>query len=202
MLFDNLAPLSNKAARIGESGMQFVESRPGVIRSINQRALLNYWNRVRTGKTIPVWQGLEAEELAHMAENLSFSDVVASTTGVRFLIRQHGTRIAETYGSNCRGKFLDEILPPAILEPALATYRHLLVSRQPVYTVVDTNDRNGRPVYYERLLLPFGRDNETVDRVLTSLETLSPDGAFENRNLMKLPALTAQFTVCATISNA
>ena len=42
MLFDNLAPLSNKAARIGESGMQFVESRPGVIRSINQRALLNY----------------------------------------------------------------------------------------------------------------------------------------------------------------
>jgi hypothetical protein len=180
--------------------MQFVDSRPGVIRSINQRGLLNHWNRLRAGKIIPVWQGLDAEELARMTENLSFSDVVATTTGTRFLIRHHGERIAETYGSNCSGKFLDEILPPAILEPALATYRHLLVAKQPVYTIVDTSDRNGCPVHYERLLLPFGRDNKTVDRVLASLETVSPDGAFENRNLMKLPALTARFAVCATIS--
>lgn len=182
--------------------MQFLESRPGVIRSINQRWLLNHWNRIRADKAIPAWQGLEADDLARMTANLSFSDVVAGTTGVRFMIRYHGERIAETYGSDCRGKFLDEILPAAIREPALDTYRHLLATKRPVYTVVDTSDRDGRTVHYERLLLPFGRDHETVDRVLASLETLSPDGAFENRNLMKLPSLKAEFAVCAVISQA
>jgi hypothetical protein len=180
--------------------MHFVESRPGVIRSISQRWLLNHWIRIRADKVLPAWQGLEAEELVRMTENLTFSDVVEDKDGARFLIRYHGEKIAEMYGSNCRGKFLDEILPPALLKPALATYRQVLAARRPVYTVVDTSDRNARPVHYERLLLPFGRDTETVDRVLASLETVSPDGAFENRDLMKLPALKAEFGICAVIN--
>jgi hypothetical protein len=43
--------------------MHFVESRPGVIRSISQRWLLNHWIRIRADKVLPAWQGLEAEEL-------------------------------------------------------------------------------------------------------------------------------------------
>ena len=38
--------------------------------------------------------------------------------------------------------------------------------------------------------------------MLASLETVSPDGAFENRDLMKLPALKAEFGICAVISRA
>jgi hypothetical protein len=203
MLFDKVALLPQQPAPgRGRASMQFIESRPGVIRSINQRWLLNHWSRIRADKVLPAWQGLEADELVRMTENLTFSDVVQTTTGVRFLIRYHGERIAAAFGSNCRGRYLDEILPPAIREPALETYRHLLADRRPVYNVVDVNDRDGRPVHYERLLLPFGRDHETVDRVLASLETVSPDGAFEHRNLMNLPTLKADFAVCAVIDQA
>jgi hypothetical protein len=151
---------------------------------------------------LPTWQGLEADDLMRMSENLSFSDVVATNGGHRYLIRFHGQKIAETYGTNCRGRFLDEILPPAIRETALATYRHVLASRQPVYTVVDTNDRNGRLVHYERLLLPFGRDGRIVDRILVSLETVSPEGAFVNAGLMRQPTLKPTFTLCASIHPA
>jgi hypothetical protein len=179
-----------------------VDSRPGVIRSINQRWLLNHWSRIRSGRTLPAWQGLASDELVRMTENLTFSDVVAGQDGPRFLIRYHGERIAEAFGSNCRGKYLDQILPPAIRERALDTYRHLLAVRRPIYNVVDISDIHGHPVHYERLMLPFGRDHETVDRVLASLETVSPDGAFEHRDLMKQVSPQARFTVCAVIDEA
>ncbi|HEY2756854.1 MAG TPA: hypothetical protein VGJ01_14095 [Pseudolabrys sp.] len=46
------------------------------------------------------------------------------------------------------------------------------------------NDRVGRLVHCERLLLPFGRDGQTVDRILASVEFICPDGAFDDRDLM------------------
>lgn len=179
--------------------MQLLASGPDVVRSVNQRWLLNYWSRLRAGRLLPRWQGLEADELMRMSENLSFTDVVAVNGGHRYLIRFHGRKIAETYGSHCRGKFLDEILPPAIRESALVTYGHVLAGKRPVYAIVDTNDRNGRLVHYERLLLPFARDGLAVDRILVSLETVSPDGAFENNGLMRQPALKPIVTLCAAI---
>jgi hypothetical protein len=181
--------------------MEFVESRPDVVRSVNQRWLLNYWNRIRAGSILPTWQGLETEELMRMSESLSFSDVLAANGNIRYLIRFHGQKIAETYGSNCRGKFLDEILPPALRDAALATYRHVVATRRPVYTVADTSDRAGRLVHYERLLLPFGRDGATVDRILISLETVSPEGTFDNRGLMRQPTLQPVFTLYASIDH-
>jgi len=179
--------------------MNFADAGPDVVRSVNQRWLLKYWSRLRTGRSLPTWQGLEADELVRMSENLSFSDVIAANGHPRYLIRFHGQKIAETYGSNCRGKFLDAILPTTIRETALATYQHVLTTHHPVYTIADTSDRNGRLVHYERLLLPFGRDSTTVDRILTSLETVSPEGAFEAQGLMRQPSLHPVFTLCASI---
>jgi len=46
-------------------------------------------------------------------------------------------------------------------------------------------DRNGRLVHYERLLLPFAADGETVDRILASFEFICEDGAFDGRGLMR-----------------
>ena len=61
--------------------MHFVDSRPGVIRSINQRWLLNYWLRIRCDHTLPAWPGLGAEELARLTESLTYSDVVENPAG-------------------------------------------------------------------------------------------------------------------------
>src|SRR5262245_24291582 len=180
--------------------MEFINSRPDVVRSINQRWLLNYWNRLRAGATLTKWQSLEVEELAATLETLSFQDVIGAGDAARFQIRFHGKRIAELYGrTNCVGRFLDEILPPDYSNAAHATYRRAVSTKLPVYTIADVRDRSGRIVHYERLLLPFNVHGEEVGRILASLETVSPEGAFETRDLMQSPPKPPAFALCTTI---
>jgi hypothetical protein len=180
--------------------MEFIHSRPDVVRSGNQLWLLDYWNRVRRDGRLPAWQGFEAAEFVALSADLSVTNVVPANGSARFLIQFHGTRIAQLYGrDSCVGKFLDEILPPNYCEAALATYREAVATRLPVYTVADMRDRTGRIVHYERLLLPFGQDWTEVDRILASLETVSPEGVFDNQALMQAPQRPPAFALCTTI---
>jgi hypothetical protein len=179
--------------------MQFQTARPDIIRAINQRWLFKYWNQSRGAKALPAWQDLDGREFAAMSANLSFTDVVKTADRPRFLIRYHGSRIGEAYGSDCHGKHLDEILPATFRDAALATYWHVVAARQPVYSAADTHDKEGRLVHYERLLLPFGRNGADVDRILASLEMVSPDGAFEARNLMTSGKTPSRFELCVAI---
>jgi hypothetical protein len=139
--------------------MEFITSRPDVVRSNNQRWLCDYWSRARAGARLPAWRGIDDDEFAAVRADLSCSDVAPANGQPRFRIRFHGERVAQLYGrENCIGKFLDEILPDAYREAALSSYRHVLASRLPVYTVADMRDPGGRIVHYERLLLPFGQN--------------------------------------------
>jgi hypothetical protein len=182
--------------------MQFISSRPDVVRSSSQRALLRYWNALRGSENLPGWPGIDAAELAPLLKDLSQNDVVTDNGAVRFLIRFHGTRVAELYGrENCVGMYLDEILSAAYVNSALTTFRQVVASQLPVYTVADMRDPAGRIVHYERLLLPFSTDGKSVDRILISLETVSPEGAFESRGLMKAPPRPPAFALCTTIKH-
>ena len=71
----------------------------------------------------------------------------------------------------------------------------------PVYTIHDVTDRNGRLVYYERLLLPYSLAGQTVDNILASFEFVCPDGAFEPDALMKSPATPPVLRLSATIGS-
>jgi hypothetical protein len=180
--------------------MEFIDSPPDVIRSDTQRWLLDYWNRVRAGARLPTWQCLVTDEVAARSGDMSFTDVVLENGRMRFRIRFHGERIAVLYGlGDCTGKFLDDCLPESYREAALGTYCQAAATGLPVYTVADMRDRNGRIVHYERLLLPFGRNGIEADGIAASLETVSPEGAFEGRDLMKAPPRSPAFALCATI---
>lgn len=54
----------------------------------------------------------------------------------------------------------------------------------PVYTIANIDDSYGRIVAYERLLLPFS-EGTGVGHVIASLKTISEDGGFEIKNLMR-----------------
>jgi hypothetical protein len=60
-------------------------------------------------------------------------------------------------------------------------------------------DRIGRTVHYERLLLPFAADSQTVDRILASFEFICVDGAFDGRDLMKSQRAPPALRLSATI---
>jgi len=183
--------------------MNFVVARPDVVRAINQRWLFKFWNRHLGNQSVPRWQAVEAENLTAMSANLSFLDVTGRDGNARFQIRFHGATIGQVYGSgDCRGKYLDEIMPAARHTEGLAPYRQAVDSGRPVYTIHDVADRNDRLVHFERLLLPFAADGRTVDRILASFEFICADGAFDGHELMTSQSAPPVLRLSATIEPA
>jgi hypothetical protein len=176
-----------------------VLSPPDIVRSANQLWLLKSWMRVRDCGLLPSLDAPLGPGLAGLSGNLLSADVVRDAGLTRFLIRSCGARIMEYVGVVCngQGKFIDEALPPAYRDAALSTFLEVVAARAPVYTVADMRDGAGRIVHFERLLLPFGRDGTSVDRVLASIEAVSPEGTFEDRDL--IATSPPAFAFCAVI---
>ena len=180
--------------------MEFSAARPDVVRAINQRWLLKIWHKEKGSHRIPLWRDVIAEELSRVAAQLSILQVVGFEGAARFLICFHGDLIAQAYGSaDCRGKHLDEFVP-AETSGHLAPYHRALESGQPVYTIHQLSDREGRPVNYERLLLPYGRDGQTVDHILVMFEFVCADGAYVRQSLMKTSGTQRLLRLSATIA--
>jgi hypothetical protein len=181
--------------------MLFPDSRPDVIQAINQRWLLNFWNRHLGKHRVPQWQAVETENLNRLADSLSFFDVADSPDAVRFLIRFYGTTICRVYGlSDPRGRYLDEVVRTANCPTGLKPYYRAVETGRPVYTIHDFADREGRLVHSERLLLPFSSDGERVNRLLAAFEFVSPDGAFDQRDLLILRTEPPALRMSATIA--
>jgi hypothetical protein len=173
--------------------MQFSIARPDVVQAINQRWLLNFWARHLGSRRVPLWQAVEAEDLSRISDNLSFLDVIGDDKNLRFQSQVFGA-------ADCRGIFLYESVSEPARAQKLAPYRHAVERGQPVYFVHDITDREGRPVRYERLLLPFSRDGNAVDRIVTSFEFICEDGAFISHELMNAPATPPTLRLSATIA--
>ena len=180
--------------------MLFPESRPDVIQAINQRWLLNFWNRHLGEHRLPRWRAVEAENLTRMADNFTFLDVTGDKGAERFLIRYYGPTVIRAYGlSDPRGRYLDEVAKTANCPTGLKPYHRAVETGRPVYTIHDFADREGRLVHSERLLLPFSSDGEHVDRLLAAFEFIAPDGAFDQRDLLTLRNAPPALRISATI---
>lgn len=183
----------------GAMPMHFTPARPDAVRAINQRWLLKFWIRHLDGGGTPSWQAIKPDDLAGMSDNLSMLDITDDWPP-RFRIRYHGHMIGRAYGSaDCRGRYLDEVVPAARRDETIALYAHSAASGVPVYTIHDITDGTGRLIHFERLLLPFARDGQTIDRILASFEFVCPDGDFKAEALMSDPGSKRTLRLKATI---
>lgn len=180
--------------------MQFGRLPPDVIRSVTHRWLLKYWNELRRDRGIPCSAELVADDLSRMTDSLMFCDVIPNGADCRFYIRFRGRRILETYGE-CDGRYLEDTLPPISREATLKAYAQAVDERRPVYTIAETQDRAGKPVDFERLLLPFGGDDGGVDRILTALEWVSIENGFASDQLLRTQPRAPHYIVWATIGD-
>ena len=78
-------------------------------------------------------------------------------------------------------------------------YYHAFSTGWPVYTICDVNDKNGRVIHFERLILPFSGDGHTVERILSSFEFICEDGAYDDAALIKLQHGSPTLRLCAMI---
>lgn len=165
--------------------MEFESASPAIVKSIKQRELLNCWLRsYARHDRLPKFEDYLPERIADEADDLVYYTVHGTGERPRFTIDSDGTRMSSAYGSTGKGRYLDEYLG-AKLEPiVMPIYYECVRRRLPIYTISKVSDLYGRRVDYERLLMPFS-DGAGVNRILASLKTISDEGGFEIRNLMR-----------------
>ena len=165
--------------------MEFQSAGPSVVKSIKQRDLLNTWLRLYArGQSIPRMSEYQPARIEDELPDLVLYTVEATARPPRLTIQSDGTRMSTAYGHTGKGRNLDEYLGPRLAAIVMPVYYECISRRLPVYTIANIDDIYGRIVAYERLLLPFS-DDGGVTHIIASLKTISEDGGFEIKNLMR-----------------
>jgi hypothetical protein len=165
--------------------VEFESANPTVVKSIKQRDLLNTWLRLYAREQqMPRVEEYQPERFADELPDLVYYTVDIAQQPPRLTIQSDGTRISNAYGHTGKGRYLDEYLPANLVPVVLPVYHECVRRGLPVYTISNIDDIYGRIVAYERMLLPFA-ESGSVTHVIASLKTISEDGGFEIKNLMR-----------------
>jgi hypothetical protein len=165
--------------------LHFESANPSVVKSIKQRDLLNTWLRLYArDQLLPRIDEYQPSRIEDELPDLVFCTVDTTAELPRLTIQSDGTRMSNAYGSTGKGRYLDEYLGARLAPVVMPVYYECIARRLPAYTISNIDDIYGRIVAYERLLLPFS-DGGNVTHIIASLKTISEDGGFEIRNLMR-----------------
>ncbi len=175
--------------------MEFASADPSAIRSIKHRRLLQSWMRALRGENLlPLVGDFQPDGIANELADMMAFDLDEEDGTARFLITQEGWRLAAAHGSaqidpaiQRTKRYLDDVVEPERYGLILPCYLTCLTRKRPVYSISRVPDVDGKDVSYERLLLPFGRDNE-VEQIVGSYKAISIPGGLAVRNLRDLGA--------------
>jgi hypothetical protein len=164
--------------------VEFDSANSTIVKSIKQRDLLNTWLRLYAREQLmPRIEEYQPARLADELPDLVYY-TVDTATPPRLTIQSDGTRMSNAYGHTGKGRYLDEYLGARLVPVVMPVYYECVKRALPVYTISNIDDIYGRIVAYERLLLPFS-EGGSVTHIIASLKTISEDGGFEIRNLMR-----------------
>jgi hypothetical protein len=165
--------------------VDFESANPSVVKSIKQRDLLNTWLRLYAREQrMPDIGEYQPTRLADELPDLVYYTVDCTKPPPRLTIQSDGTRMSSAYGNTGKGRYLDEYIGARLVPIVMPVYYECVKRLLPVYTISNVDDIYGRVVAYERLLLPFS-EGGNVTHIIASLKTISEDGGFEIRNLMR-----------------
>jgi len=170
------------------------------VRSIRQRDLLNVWLRVfKRERSLPLIHQFRPDRLEEEKADLMYYDIKPDTDGYRFLITHGGRNLVKAFGTEPgEGCFLDDLVGLERYESIVPAFLACIESRRPIYTVSAVSDIGGVPVSYERLVLPFGAGAK-VQQLIVSLKTISVEGNFQTRDLMRVETDAPLYQVSAVI---
>jgi hypothetical protein len=172
---------------------------PSIVKSVRQRQLLNAWLRLsaRHG-SLPRVGDYEIDRIEEEKQDMIFCAVTYDGAIARYMITFDGQRLVEAFGETGVGRRLEDVLGPERAAATLPIYNECVDRKRPSYSVRRLIDVRGREVDYERLLLPFGNDG-SVDTIIGSLKTISADGSFEQKRLMRAETAPVSHAIQAII---
>lgn len=139
------------------------------------KELLGYWISIHPRTRLPSREDFDPLDVPKALPHLVLTDVERNP--YRFRIRLMGTSVVEAIGSDFTGGYLDEVWPGsedqliirhriAVAESGMPSYR---------YGVSPTPFRlDFAPL--ERIFLPFSSDGISVDKILSMVVYLQPEG--------------------------
>jgi hypothetical protein len=165
--------------------LEFESAGPSVVKSIKQRDLLNTWLRLfARNQSIPRMAEYQPARIEDELPDMVIYTVDTHAEPPRLTIQSDGTRMSAAYGNTGKGRYLDEYLGARLAPMVMPVYYACIARRLPAYTIANMDDIYGRVVAYERLLLPFS-DDGSITHIIASLKTISEDGGFEIKNLIR-----------------
>jgi hypothetical protein len=165
--------------------LDFASANPTVVKSIKQRDLLNTWLRLYArNQLLPRIGEYQPTRLADELPDLVYYTVDITPSPPRLTIQSQGTRMSSAYGNTGKDRYLDEYVGARLAPVVMPAYHECVRRALPVYTIADIDDSYGRIVAYERLLMPFS-ETGGVTHLIVSFKTISEDGGFEIRNLLR-----------------
>jgi hypothetical protein len=183
--------------------MEFVSAEPSVIKSIKQVDFLKTWFRLKAKKAsfAPSLADFEPDRVEDEKPELVYYRIEWNGKEPRIRINSQASRLATAYGKvgeANQGLYLDDFLGPDLAREVLPIYHECIRRVRPVYTVSSLDDVQGHRVIYERLLLPFSDGTDVTD-IVGSLKTISEDGRFVLKDLLRSSDRARMLLICAVI---
>jgi hypothetical protein len=122
-----------------------------------------YWLAKRGFRIAPSRSAIQLD--AALRQDIVLVDVVGDPPRFRFSFC--GTRLANYYGENLTGKFLDEIDLGSVSVKMISLLTTIVRECRPqVIRARYTKQRDGRRIEFERIALPLSEDGKTVNMIL------------------------------------
>ena len=166
--------------------MQLRSADRSVIKAIRQRGLLTEWSRrhVDGGGQLPSLDSFRPAFFEEEKGDMLIYEIADAGAEPRLIISYDGQRLSQAYAKVGKGSALQDVMGPRRAAMILPIYYACVQRRLPIYSICAATDINGTQVDFERLLLPFGTNGRVTD-LIASLKTISVDGSFEQKQLLR-----------------
>lgn len=132
------------------------------------QTLYGYWNEVRQGRLAPRRFDIEPSRIANiLAETMILERTDADTARFRLA----GTRIAEQFGTELRGKNFLDLWPAEERRTLAAKLSELQIRGGALLLEIEAETASGRSLMLEAILLPLVHTRDVIDRFLGSISS-------------------------------
>ncbi len=163
--------------------MLFKFAAPEAIKSVTQRALASYWDRLAGGRAFPAFTEFEPDATGHDPKQLVVWNIEGAGRLQKFRALYQGDNVAEVFNSNWAGKTMEQVVPMSLRRITLDAAKECAASGCLIYAIFSTVDANDQRIDCERLLLPFGRDGK-VEQLLGSLQLKGSQGGVRRTKVL------------------
>src|ERR1700739_3974187 len=122
------------------------------VKSVSQRALAAYWDRLAAGRRFPALTEFALEAGMHDPKQLVLWNVEGIGPRQKFRALYQGENVAEAFNTAWAGKTMDEVAPMSLRRVALDAAKECAATGCLVYTIISTIDASDHRVDCERLL--------------------------------------------------